>query len=81
MSQEGYFVNGQGLVVYLKMFKYFCQWDDFLNMAFSWFWKIWVPERLLTNGSMKNGKSALIYYSDTTDTNYSETLVPFRATC
>ena len=26
-------------------------------------------------------KSALIYYSDTTDTNYSETLVPLRATC
>ena len=23
MSQEGYFVNGQGLVVYLKMFKIF----------------------------------------------------------
>ena len=29
---------------------------------------------IVTNGSVKNGKSALIYYSDTTDTNYSETL-------
>ena len=41
----------------------------------------YLPERLLTNGSMKNGKSALIYYGDTTDTNYSETLVPLCATC
>ena len=29
----------------------------------------------------QNGKSALIYYRDTTDTNNSETLVPLRATC
>ena len=39
-----------------------------------------MPERLLTNGSGKNGLSALIYQSDTTDTNYSEMLVSFRAT-
>ena len=39
-----------------------------------------VPDRLLTNGSTKNGMSALIYHSDTTDTNYNEMLVPFRAT-
>ena len=47
---------------------------------------ILVPERLLTNGSAKNGMSTLIYHSDTTDTtdttdtNYSEMLVSFRAT-
>ena len=34
-----------------------------------------------TNASMKNGKSALIYYSDTTNTSYRETLVPLCATC
>ena len=34
-----------------------------------------------TNGFVQNGKSALIDYSDTTDTNCSETLVPLRATC
>ena len=32
-----------------------------------------MPERLLTHGHMKNGKSALIDYSDTTNTNYGET--------
>ena len=30
---------------------------------------------------MKNGMSALMYYSDTTDTNHSETLVPLNAIC
>ena len=78
MSQEGYLVYGQGLVVYLKCSKYFCQWNDFFDKVFSWFW---MPATLLINGYVKNGMYALIYYSDTTDTNYSETLVPLRTTC
>ena len=41
----------------------------------------YLSARKTANKSMKNGKNALIYYSDTTDTNYSETLVPLRATC
>ena len=58
-SEEAYSVNGQAIAVYLKMLKIFLSVIHLLN-AFSCRFKYYLSDkRMLTNGSMKNGKSAL----------------------